>query len=70
MTEDEHQSHATREAALAIGAWLEGRGNLHHPIRALTLGELEAMAARAIGSWVGHRTRRGATEGRPTQPDG
>jgi hypothetical protein len=52
MTDDEWQAHVTREAAKAIGEWLEGRGRLHQPIRCLTLPELEAMAANAIGRFV------------------
>ena len=47
MTEDAWQAHVTREAAKAIGQWLEGRGRLHQPIAALTLSELEAMAIAA-----------------------
>ena len=52
MTSDEWHAHATREAAKAIGQWLEGRGRLHQPIRCLTIPELEAMAANAIGRFV------------------
>lgn len=52
MTDDEWQAHVTREAAKAIGEWLEGRGRLQHPIRCLTMPELEAMAANAIGRFV------------------
>ena len=52
MTSDEWHAHATREAAKAIGQWLEGRGRLHDPIRCLTMAELEAMAANAIGRFV------------------
>lgn len=52
MTDDDWQAHVTREAAKAIGTWLEGRGNLHHSIRCLTLPELEAMAAAAISRFV------------------
>ena len=32
--------------------WLEGRGRLHQPIAALTMAELEAMAANAISRFV------------------
>ncbi|MFN4014756.1 MAG: hypothetical protein ACK4JB_05450 [Reyranella sp.] len=42
----------TREAARAIGTWLEGRGRLHQPIASLTLADLEAMAANAISRFV------------------
>ena len=52
MTSDEWHAHVTREAAKAIGQWLEGRGRLHQPIRCLTMPELEAMAANAIGRFV------------------
>ena len=52
MTDDEWQAHVTREAAKAVGEWLEGRGRLHQPIRCLTMPELEAMAANAIGRFV------------------
>jgi hypothetical protein len=52
MTSDEWQAHVTREAGLAIGEWLEGRGRLHQPIAALTMADLEAMAANAISRFV------------------
>ena len=52
MTSDEWHAHATREAARAIGQWLEGRGRLHDPIRCLTMAELDAMAANAIGRFM------------------
>ncbi len=52
MTDDEWQAHTTREAAKAIGRWLEGRGGLHLPIRSLTMRDLEAMAARANDRFV------------------
>ena len=52
MTDDEWQAHVTREAAKAIGTWLEGRGRLHQPIAALTIAELEAMATNAICRFV------------------
>ena len=52
MTADEWQTHVTREAAKAMGQWLEGRGRLHQPIAALTLPELEAMAANAIARFI------------------
>jgi hypothetical protein len=52
MTADEWQAHATREAAKAMGRWLEGRGKLHQPIAALTMADLEAMAANAIARFV------------------
>ena len=65
MTSDEWHAHVTREAAKAIGQWLEGRGKLHQPIRCLTMPELEAMAANAIGRFVvlaSERVREGPTE--------
>ena len=52
MTDDEFHRHVTREAAKAIGEWLEGRGKLHQPIRCLTLRELEAMASNAISRFI------------------
>ncbi|MCB1502160.1 MAG: hypothetical protein KDK07_20645 [Bauldia sp.] len=52
MTDDEWQAHVTREAAKAIGRWLEGRGGLHHPLRSLTTPDLEAMAAKANDRFV------------------
>ena len=52
MTDDEWQAHTTREAARAIGEWLEGRGKLHQPIRSLTMPELEAMAQNAISRFI------------------
>lgn len=52
MTDDEWQAHVTREAAKAIGEWLEGRGGLHQPIRCLTMRELEAMAQNAISCFI------------------
>ena len=52
MTSDEWQAQVTREAAKAMGEWLEGRGRLHQPIAALTLPDLEAMAANAISRFV------------------
>ena len=52
MTADEWQAHVTREAAKAIGQWLEGRGRLHQPIAALTLTDLESMATHAIARFV------------------
>ena len=52
MTDDEWQAHVTREAARAVGAWLEARGRLHRPIRSLTMPELEAMASNAIARFI------------------
>jgi len=52
MTDDEWQARVTREAAKAIGQWLEGRGRLLQPIAVLTLPELEAMAGSAISRFV------------------
>ena len=52
MTSDEWQAHVTREAAKAMGEWLEGRGRLHQPLAALTLPDLEAMATNAISRFV------------------
>lgn len=52
MTDDEWHAHVTREAAKAIGAWLDARGRLHQPIHCLTMPELEAVATAAIGRFV------------------
>ena len=52
MTDDEWHAHVTREAAKAIGAWLEGRGRLHQPIHGLKMFELDAMASNAIGRFI------------------
>jgi hypothetical protein len=52
MSDDEWQAYMTREAARAIGGWLEARGRLHQPISALTLVELEALAMSAISRFV------------------
>ena len=52
MTDDEWQAHVTREAAKAIGEWLEGRGGLQQPIRCLTMPDLEAMAQNAISTFI------------------
>lgn len=43
---------------MAIGQWLEGRGRLHQPIAALTLGELECLAIAAISRFVVLATER------------
>ena len=66
MTDDEWQAHVTREAAKAIGEWLEGRGRLHQPIRCLTMPELEAMAQNAISSFIVLASRRMAEK--PEEP--
>ena len=52
MNSDEWQVHVTREAAKAMGKWLEGRGRLHQPIAALSMADLEAMATNAISRFV------------------
>ena len=52
MSDDEWQAYMTREAARAIGGWLEARGRLHQPISALTLMELEALAMNAISRFI------------------
>ena len=66
MTDDEWQAHVAREAAKAIGEWLEGRGGLHEPIRCLTMPELEAMAQNAIGVFVVKASMR--TKEQPDEP--
>ncbi|MGE0039150.1 MAG: hypothetical protein AB7S93_26440 [Xanthobacteraceae bacterium] len=67
MTDDEWQAHVTREAAKAIGEWLEGRGRLHQPIRCLTMPELEAMAQNAISTFIVLTSRRKAEK--PEEPE-
>jgi hypothetical protein len=52
MTDDEWHAHVTREAAKAIGAWLEARERLHQPIHSLTMPELDGMATAAISRFV------------------
>jgi len=52
MSDDEWQAYMTREAARAVGGWLEARGRLHQPIAALTLLELEALAMTAISRFI------------------
>jgi hypothetical protein len=58
MTDDEWQAHVTREAAKAIGEWLEGRGRLHQPIRCLAMRDLEAMAQNAISVFIVKTSKR------------
>ena len=58
MTDGAWQVHVTREAARDIGRWLEGRGRLQQPIAALSLGELECMAAAAISRFIVLATER------------
>ena len=60
MSEDAFQAHATREAALAIGDWLQASVKLNRPIRSLTLFELECLAGAAIGRWIVVRSQRAA----------
>jgi hypothetical protein len=54
VTDNEWQAHVTREAAKAIGEWLEARGvgRLAKPIASLTMADLEAMASNAISRWI------------------
>jgi hypothetical protein len=67
MSDDEWQAYMTREAARAIGGWLEARGRLHQPIAALTLVELEALAMSAISRFVVLGMER--IRGRPSEAD-
>ena len=62
MTSDEWQAHVTHEAAKAMGKWLEGRGRLHQPIAALSMADIEAMAANAISRFVVLGTERTRTK--------
>lgn len=66
-TDDAWQAHVTREAAKAIGEWLEGRGRLHQPIRSLTMFDLECMASNAIARFVVLGSRR--IQDRPEESD-
>lgn len=66
MTDDEWQAHVTREAAKAIGEWLEGRGGVHQPIRCLTMRDLEAMAQNAISVFIVKTSQR--IRERPDEP--
>ncbi|MBN8957115.1 MAG: hypothetical protein J0H17_11185 [Rhizobiales bacterium] len=66
MTDDEWQAHVTREAAKAIGEWLEGRGGLQQPIRCLTMPDLEATAQNAISTFIVKASQRIAN--RPDEP--
>ena len=52
MSDDEWQAFTNLEAAKAIGAWLEGRGNLDRPIRSLSMRDLERMADAALTRWI------------------
>jgi hypothetical protein len=52
MTDDEWQTYVTREAARAVGGWLEARGRLQQPIAALTLLDLEGIATAAVSRFV------------------
>ncbi|MBF0354935.1 MAG: hypothetical protein HQL43_06850 [Alphaproteobacteria bacterium] len=67
MTDDEWQVHTTHEAAKAIGKWLEGRGRLHQPIRAMTMSDLEAMADNAIARWIVLQSERLQRQGWPPE---
>jgi len=63
MTDEAWQAHVTGEAARAVGAWLEGRGRLHQPIRSLTMADIEAIATAAISRFVVEASER--IEARP-----
>jgi hypothetical protein len=52
MADDEWQAYVTREAARAVGAWLEARGRLQQPVAALTLWDLEGIATVAISRFM------------------
>jgi hypothetical protein len=62
MSPDEWQAHVTRQAALAMGRWLEARGRLDRPIATLTRKDLECMASNAISRFIvlaSHRRTQG-----------
>jgi hypothetical protein len=69
MTHDEWQAQVTREAAGAIGRWLEARGagKLGSPIASLTMADLEAMASNAISRWIVLQSERLAQQGWPRE---
>jgi hypothetical protein len=69
MTDNEWQAHLTREAAKAIGTWLEGKGDraLQRPICSLTMADLEAMAINAIGRWIVLQSERLKRDGWPRE---
>lgn len=52
MTDDEWHAHVINEAAKAIGEWLDARGNLHQPLRSLTMRDLDSMAENAISRFI------------------
>ncbi len=69
MTEDEWQAHVTREAAKAIGDWLEARGvgKLRSPIASLTMADLEALASNAVSRWIVVQSERLQRHGWPRE---
>lgn len=67
MTDSDWQAHVSREAAKAIGEWLEGRGGLNQPIRCLTMRDLEAMAQNAISVFIVKTSQR--IRERPDEPE-
>ena len=66
MTDDEWQAHVNREAAKAMGEWLEGRGGLDRPIRSLNMRDLEVMAQNAISVFIVKASRR--IKDQPSEP--
>jgi hypothetical protein len=52
MSPDDWQAHVTRQAAVAMGRWLEARGRLDRPIASLTRKDLECMASNAISRFI------------------
>ena len=55
--EDRIQAEITRDAALAMGQWLQDAGLLEKKIRFLNIAELESMAVACISAYVATRER-------------
>lgn len=72
---DKFTAHLFDEAGLAIGRWLEERGDLHKPIQTLERYELAGMAWAAISKYQDLREERrrelclGGPPGDPLDPD-
>ena len=52
MNDDQWQAHVTREAALALGKWLQEANLLDRKIGSIRIEELQGMAAAAVSRWV------------------
>lgn len=75
FTLDKFTAQLFDEAGLAIGRWLEQRGNLHKPIASLERYELAGIAWAAISKYQDLREERrkqlclGNPPGDPLEPD-